>query len=451
MEKKKSNNRPALLPMKNEEVVGHLLDYARQCGVSAAEAALSSGTGLYVAVRKGEVERMEHENDHSLTMTVYLNGRKGSASSSDISIAAQKQCVEAACAIARHTSEDRYAGLAAAEYMARSMPTLDLYHPWELTVAEAVEICRCCEAEALAYDTRIENSEGASVNTYAGDYTYGNTHGFLSGWQSSWHNLDCSVIAQQNGSMQCEGWYSKTRRHVDLQPAAEVGTMAAKRAISRLGAVKIATKQVPVLFEAGIAAGLFAAFATAIAGSGQYRRASFLLDSLGQAVFPEWLHITEKPHLPLAMGSAPFDNDGVATREKTIIDGGYLRSYLLDAYYARCLGMETTGNAGGVHNLCISDSGQDFKELLQQLDCGLLVTELIGFGINQVTGDYSRGAVGFWVEGGEISHPLEEITIAGNLREMLQQIVAVGNDVDRRRNILSGSVLVENMTVAGNV
>ncbi len=434
----------------DEQRIASVLEQALRCGASAAEVSISRGSGLYINVRMGEVERLEHENDQSLSLTVYLGKRKGNTSSSDLSAAACEACVQAACAIARHASEDEYAGLAPAEMMAQAIPELDVCHPWSLEPEQAIELCVACEDTALGHDPCISNSDGAALSSYVSDYMYGNSHGFIGGWPASHHLLDCTVIASRDGSMQREGWYSKACDYRHLQDTTRIGEEAGRRCLARLGARKIRTTQAPVIFEAGVAAELFAEFVLAISGSSQYRRASFLNDRLGQQVFPHWLTIRERPHLRSALGSAPFDAEGVSTREQTIVQQGVLQSYLLDAYSARRLGMRTTGNAGGTHNLYVDPGNEGLDGLLRQMHSGLLVTDTIGFGVNQLTGDYSRGVNGFWVENGEPSFPVEEITVAGNLREMFQHITAVGNDIDWRRNILSGSVLIENMTIAGD-
>jgi len=431
------------------ELVRRVLDEARKQGATAAEADIGTGTGFSVTVRWGEIEKVEHERDKGLSITVYMGQRKGSASTSDFSDKSLHETIKAACAIANYASEDAAAGLVDAGLMAKTIPDLDLHHPWSITPEQAIELAIKCEDIARNYDQRINNSDSAVVSTYAGTHAYGNSNGFAGGWLWSSHTIDCTVIAEQAGSMQRDGWYSKTRDYNDLQTINAIGEEAARRTINKLGAKKLTTRNVPVIFEAPVAAGLFSAFITAISGGSLYRRASFLLDKIGEPVFSKQIHIHEQPHLKKALGSAAFDNDGVATRARDIVKGGILQGYVLSGYSARKLGMQTTGNAGGVHNLIIEPGKETLNDLIKQMDTGLLITDMIGFGVNQVTGDYSRGASGFWIENSEIQFPVEEITVAGNLKDMYQHIVATGNDVDRRGNILTGSVLIENMTVAG--
>jgi len=316
-------------------------------------------------------------------------------------------------------------------------------------VVEAIALALECEQAAREYDRRISNSDGTMVTTYSGTHCYGNSHGFAGGWPWSSHTIDCTMIAAHAGGMQRDGWYSKTRDFHDLPNARDIGKEAARRTVQRLGAKKLSTRQVPVIFEAPVASTLFSAFITAISGGSLYRRASFLLDSLGKQIFAEHLRIREQPHLKKALGSAPFDSDGVATRERDIVRNGVLQGYVLSAYSARKLGLQTTGNAGGVHNLVVEPGPHDLPGLIKTMQRGLFITDIIGFGVNQVTGDFSRGVSGYWIENGEIRYPVEEITVAGNLKEMYLNIAAIGNDVDPRGNILTGSVLVEHMTVAG--
>ena len=431
------------------DLVRRALDEAKSQGATQAEVDIGTGAGLSVAVRMGEVEKIEHERDKGLSVTVYIDKCKGSASTSDFSEQALNQSITAACNIARNASKDQCAGLADAELMAQEIPDLDLYHPWPITPDQAIEIAVECESHARDYDPRINNSDGAIVSTYAGTHIYGNTHGFINGWRWTSHTIDCTMIAEQSNTMQRDGWYSKARDYNDLQDIKEIGNESGRRTVQRLGAKKLSTRRVPVIFEAPVASGLFSAFVTAISGGSLYRRASFLLDKLGEQVFTEHIHIHEQPHLKKALGSEPFDNDGVATQARDLVKDGILQSYILSAYSARKLGMQTTGNAGGIHNLIIEPGEQNLNELIKTMDTGLLITDMIGFGVNQVTGDYSRGAAGFWVENGAIQFPVEEITVAGNLLEMYRQIIATGKDVDHRGNILTGSVLIENMMVGG--
>ncbi|MEE9551756.1 MAG: metalloprotease PmbA [Gammaproteobacteria bacterium] len=433
-----------------QDLIIQILDTARSQGAMQAEADIGTGAGLSVTVRRGEVEKIEHERDKGLSVTVYMDKRKGSASTSDFSDQAINKTVEAACNIARNTSQDECAGLVDLDLIAKEVPDLDLHHPWEITPDQAIETAIECETHARNFDQRINNSDGAVVSTYSGSHIYGNTHDFVNGWDWSSHTIDCTMIAEDAGNMQRDGWYSKARDHNDLQNIKAIGTEAAQRTVQRLGAKKLSTRNVPVIFEAPVASGLFSALITAISGGSLYRRASFLLDKLGEQIFAEHIHIHEQPHLKKALGSAPFDNDGVATKQRDIIKDGILQGYALSAYSARKLGMQTTGNAGGVHNLIVEPGKHNLDELIEEMDTGLLITDMIGFGVNQITGDYSRGASGFWIEHAKIQHPVEEITVAGNLSEMYKQILAIGNDVDPRGNILTGSVLIENMTIAGD-
>jgi len=439
-----------LEPARYEQIVADMLGEARRLGASAAEAAVNLEAGLSVSVRLGEVETVEHNRDKGLGITVYFGQRKGSASTSDFSPAAIRETVKAASDIARYTEEDACAGLADAALMAADVPDLQLYHPWELETPEAIERALACEAVARDYDPRITNSEGASISSHSGLRVYGNSHGFIGSYPSSRHSLSCTVIGQDDSGMQRDYWYTLARDPDKLDPAEAVGRRAAERTVARLGARKLTTRQVPVMFEADVARGLLGHLVRAISGGALYRNASFLVDSLGKQLFPERVRIDERPHLPGALGSAPFDNEGVATAARALIEDGVLRGYVLDSYSARRLGMQTTGNAGGVHNLYINHDGLGREQLLQQLDRGLLVTEVMGQGVNNVTGDYSRGASGFWVENGEIQYPVEEITLAGRLQDMYLGLQAVGSDIDARGNIITGSWLIDNLTVAGD-
>lgn len=432
-----------------ERMVGDLLAEAKSSGATAAEAAVSMDIGLGVTVRKGDVETLEFHRDRGLGVTVYFGQRKGSASTSDFRAEAIRETVQAACDIARYTSEDTCSGLAPAERMATDIPELDLYHPWGVTADQAIEIAKACEHAGLETDPRITNSEGATVNSHQGLRVYGNSHGFMGGYPSTRHSISCSLIGEQGGHMQRDYWYSVSRLAEELEAGESIGRMAAERTVRRLDARRLGTRQVPVIFAAEVATGLFRSFTGAIRGSNLYRNSSFLLDHLGKPVFPEFMHIYEQPHLPRALGSAPFDNEGVATSPRDLITDGVLQGYVLDSYSARKLDMETTGNAGGVHNLSVDTSDKDIHALVQEMDTGLLITELMGQGVNIVTGDYSRGASGFWVENGQIQYPVEEITVAGNLKQMFKHIVAIGNDIETRGNIRTGSVMIESMTVAG--
>lgn len=432
-----------------QNLTADVLAEAKGRGASSAEAGVSFGAGLSVTVRMGEVETLEFNRDRGLAVTVYFGQRKGSASTSDWSASAVRETVAAACDIARFTAEDDCAGLADADLMVRDIPDLDLCHPWDITPEAAIELARGCEAQALQFDPRIVNSEGGSVFSHQGMTVYGNSHGFLGGYAGTRHSISCSVIGRHGDGMQRDYWYSAARDHADLEPADAVGRTAAERTVRRLDARRLPTRQAPVIFAAEIATGILAHMVSAVRGGKLYRKASFLLDHLGKQIFPEWVQVREQPHLNKALGSAPFDNEGVATRERDLVRDGILQGYVLDSYSARKLAMQTTGNAGGVHNLSIACGDKDLVGLLREMGTGLLVTEVMGQGINYVNGDYSRGAAGFWVEGGEIQYPVEEITIAGNMADMFRKLVAVGSDVDQRGNIRSGSLLIEQMTIAG--
>ncbi len=444
------------IPVQNQEQINSLkntvqtlLDEATQQGASAAEAGLSQEKGLSVSVRLGEVETIEHHCDQGLGITVYFGQRKGSASTTDLSHDAIKETVSAACSIARYTSEDECAGLPDSALLQTEFPDLDRYHPWSLSPDNAIALATECEASAREYHREITNSEGATVNTHQGIRIFGNTLGFLQGYESTRHSLSCSVLAQRGDSMQRDYWYTVARNAAHLESAEAVGIKAAERTLRRLDARSLSTRQCPVLFSAEIASSLLGSLIGAISGGNLYRKSSFLLDALDTRIFPEFVHIYEQPYLPGALGSAAYDGEGVATRTRDIVKDGILHAYVLSTYSARKLGLQSTGNAGGVHNLTISSGQHDFPALLSQLNTGLLVTELMGQGVNMVTGDYSRGAAGFWVEQGVIQYPVEEITIAGNLKQMFRQIVAVGNDVLVQGSKQTGSILIEQMTIAG--
>ncbi|MCG7983650.1 MAG: metalloprotease PmbA [Candidatus Thiodiazotropha lotti] len=432
-----------------QQSVEELLQEATRQGASAAEAAVSSDAGLSVTVRLGETETIEHTRDNGLGVTVYFGHRKGSASTSDLSPQAIKETVEAACNFARYTSEDDCAGLADSSLMATELPDLDLYHPWDQSVEEAIELAIRCETAARETDARIFNSEGATLNSHNGLQVYGNTHGFIGGYPSSRHSLSCAVLGKQGESMQRDYWYTLARKGEQLESAESVGEMAAKRTVARLNGRRIKTQQAPVLFQADVAVGLLRSFVGAIRGSSLYRKASFLLDQLEKPVFPAFINIHEDPLLPGGLASSAYDNEGVATSRKDFIQDGVLSSYVLDSYAARKLGMQTTGNGGGVRNLRISSGDQDREGLLKSMQRGLLVTELMGQGVNMVTGDYSRGVTGFWIENGEIQFPVEEITIAGNMKEMFLGLQEVGSDIETRSSVQTGSWLIDNMMIAG--
>jgi PmbA protein len=430
-------------------LVSQALDMAKQHGASAAEAGMSFSSGLNVTVRMDEVETLEYNRDRSLGVTVYLDHKKGSASTSDWRPQAIEDVVQAAIAIAKYAGEDPYSGLADADRMAKEIIDLDLFHPWGLDAEQAIDVAKQCEQAARSHEG-ITNSEGATVSTRSGFSVYGNSHGFVGAYNGTRHSISASVIADDDNGMQRDYWYTMARDANDMDAADVVGHRAAQRTLKRRNARKLKTMRVPLIFQAEVASSLFRHFISAISGGNLYRQSSFLLDHLGKQIFPDYMQISEQPHLAKAIGSAAYDQEGVQTTSRSIIDKGILQGYVLSSYSARKLGMETTGNAGGVHNLQIQSSDSDFEDLLKQMNTGLIVTELMGQGINIVTGDYSRGAAGYWVENGEIVHPVEEITIAGNLRDMFKNIIQISNDVDLRGNIHTGSVLVENMTIAGD-
>jgi len=431
------------------QLAAEVLEHARALGASAAETEVSEGFGQTVTVRKGEVETIEYNRDKGVGVTVYIGQQRGHASTSDFKSKALRETVEAAHAIARFTAADDCAGLADADLLAREVRDLDLHHPWDLTVEEAIERARACEAAALAVDPRIRNSEGATLSTQQSHFVYANSIGFSGGYPSSRHSVMCSVIGGEGDEMQRDDWYSIARSAQQLEDVEAVGRRAGQRTARRLGARRLGTMEVPVLFEAPIAASLLGHFASAASGGSLYRRSSFLLDALGQQIFAPFVRIRDLPDIARGLGSAPFDDEGVATQARDVVAGGTLQGYFLGSYSARKLGMRSTGNAGGSHNLVLDSTGEDFAALLRRLDRGLLVTELLGMGVNQVTGDYSRGAAGFWVENGAVAYPVHEITIAGNLKDMFRGIVAIGNDTVARSPRQCGSVLIERMTLAG--
>jgi PmbA protein len=405
---------------------------------------------LSVTVRKGDVETIAYNRDKGIGVTVYVGLRRGHASTADFSAAAIDDTVAKALTIARYTAEDDCAGLADPALLARGWGELDLYHPWDLSVEEAIALGRECEAAALAVDRRLTNSDGATVSLHEAQFVYANTHGFSGGYASSRHGIHCSVIGEDDEGMQRDDWYSAARSAGDLDRAVSVGRIAGERTARRLGARRLSTLECPVLFEAPVATGLIGHYVNATSGGSLYRKASFLLDSLGKEVFAPQITIREEPHLRRGQASAPFDDEGVATRPRDVVRDGMVQGYFLGSYSARKLGLVSTGNAGGNHNLVVSHGEDSLPALLSRMGRGVLVTELLGQGVNPVTGDYSRGAAGYWVEGGEIAHPVEEITIAGNLARMYRDIVAIGNDVDRRGSRHCGSVLIGAMTIAGN-
>jgi PmbA protein len=433
------------------DITRQALEEAQRLGASHCEADASVSQGLSVSVRLREVDTVEYQRDRGLAVTVYFGQRKGAASTADLTAAAVRETVAKACAIARYTAEDPYAGLVDPEALARSIPDLDLDHPWELAPERAIELARECEAAGLAVDARVSNSEGASVNTQRHTSVYGNSLGFLAGYSATSHSYSASLIAQEGDDMQRDYWYSIARDARELDAVADIGRIAGERALARLGARRLTTRKAPVAFSPDMARGLLRSFVGAISGTSQYRKASFLLNAAGEQVFPAFLSMHERPHLPKALASSPFDGEGAATHDRELVSAGVLGGYVLGSYSARRLGLKTTGNAGGIHNLLVtsSDGGLAAPEFLKRLGTGLLVTELMGQGVNNVTGDYSRGASGFWVENGQIAYPVHEITIAGNLKPMYRDIVALGSDVDARGGIRVGSLLIGEMTIAG--
>ncbi|QOQ73645.1 metalloprotease PmbA [Pseudomonas poae] len=440
---------PQALPALQEQVEQILAEAKRQ-GASACEVAVSLEQGLSTSVRQREVETVEFNRDQGFGITLYSGQRKGSASTSASGPEAIRETVAAALAIAKHTSEDESSGLADKALMAKDLKDFDLFHAWDITPEQAIELALTCEAAAFDADPRMKNADGTTLNTHQGCRVYGNSHGFIGGYASTRHSLSCVMIAEANGQMQRDYWYDVSRQGELLADPVSIGQRAAQRAASRLGARPVPTCEVPVLFSAELAGGLFGSFLGAISGGNLYRKSSFLEGAIGQKLFPEWLTIDERPHLMRAMGSAAFDGDGLATYAKPFVEKGELVSYVLGTYAGRKLGLPSTANAGGVHNLFVTHGDEDQAALLRRMGRGLLVTELMGSGLNMVTGDYSRGAAGFWVENGEIQFAVQEVTIAGNMRDMFKQIVAVGNDLELRSNIRTGSVLIERMTVAGS-
>ena len=432
-----------------KQLVTDALTYAKTRGATAADAEVSEGFGQTVTVRQREVETIEYNRDKGIGVTVYIGQQRGHASSSDLSPEALRDTVDAALAIARFTAIDDCAGLADPDRLAREFPDLDLIHPWDMPVERAIEMAQACEAAGFAVDKKITNSEGATVSTQQSHFIYGNTNGFLAGYSSSRHSIWCALIAGKGDGMQRDDWYETVRDPADLPAPDLIGRKAGQRAVARLKARKVPTEQVPVLFESGVSASLMGHFVSAVSGGSLYRKSSFLLDSLGQTVFSPCVQMTDLPLIPKGLASGAFDEEGVATQARDIVKDGVVQGYFLASYSARKLGMQSTGNAGGNHNLIMQDTGEDFAALLKKMGRGLLVTELMGQGVNAVTGDYSRGAAGFWVEDGVIVYPVQEITIAGNLKTIYKNIVAIGNDVSRRSSRQCGSVLVEGMTLAG--
>lgn len=444
-----SENRPIF-----KDLVTQSLVYAKSLGASDAASEISEAQGLAVTVRKGKLETVEQTRDRSLSITVFAGQRRGSASTSDFSTTALKQTVEAAWHIARYTAEDPAAGLPEEELLAIGVKNnLQLHHPWDVSVQEASALAIAAERAGFDTDKRITNMDGSIVDTHEGHFILGNTRGFLDGYAYSRHGISLAPIAGRGKLMQRDDWYSSSRRADQLADPVALGRYAAQRALSRLSARRIATGQFPVLFEAPVALGLLGALTQAASGGSIYRQSSFLVDALGKTIFPDHINIQENPSIKGAMGSSPFDEEGVRTRSRDIVTSGVLQGYFLSTYTARKLGMQTTGNAGGSHNLFLTSRrtkrADDFQSMLRKMGTGLLVTELIGQGVNYLTGDYSRGAFGYWVENGEIQHAVQEITIAGNLQDMFRQIVAVGADTITRGSKTTGSILIEQMSIAG--
>jgi PmbA protein len=441
-----------------QQLAQDVLRYAREKGASGAAVEISEGSGLSVGVRKGSVETIEQNKDKGMGVTVYLgeegHTRRGNASTSDFSAKALQDTVEAAYNIARFTAEDDCAGLPDVDALEMNPLDLKLCSPWLISAEEAVELAKRCEAAAFAVDKRITNSEGAGVYAQQSHFVSANSRGFMGGYPFSRHTISVAPIAGKGGNMQRDDWYSSMRDAKQLAKPEAIGRYAAERALARLNARQLDTRKCPVLFEAPLAAGLLGAFVQAVSGGALYRKSTFLLDTLGKPVFAPHIQIVEDPHVIGAVGSAPFDEEGVKTQRRDVVKDGVVQGYFLSTYSARKLGMKTTGNSGGSHNLSITSSltksSDNFKAMLKKLDTGLLVTELMGQGVNYVTGDYSRGASGYWVEKGVIQYPVEEITIAGNMKDMLAQIVAIGADTLIRGTKQTGSVLIESMTVAGN-
>ncbi len=436
------------------EISELVLKLTKKYGASDAELSLNRGAGLSVEIHKSQVDKLEYNRDQGLSLTVYIGQHQGSATTGDLSPQAIGDTVKAACNIAKYTGEDKYTGLADADMMLSddaNKDDLDLYHPWDLNAEQAIEIAKECEAAALSFDKRIINSDGASISSYSGIGMIANTNGFTGIMPSSRHSLSCSVIGQQPNeeAMQRDYWYSTSRRYDQLESAEAVGIKSAEHTLARLGGKQLSTRKANILYSAEMARSIVGHFTSAIGGGSQYRKSTYLLDSVDTKVFPDFIHLHEQPHLKQAFGSSYFDKEGVATSNRDIVVDGVVQNYIMGSYSARQLGLKSTANSGGTHNLTLDSTGQNLEELLKMLGTGLYLTELIGNSVNGITGDYSRGAAGFWVENGEIQFPVEEITIAGNLKDMLQNIVAVGTDVDLRGGTRTGSILIEGMMVAG--
>lgn len=433
-----------------KSAISNLLSLSKKYGATSAEAVISKSKGITVSSRCQELENIEFNQEGALGISVYVGQHKGSASTADLSLPALEQTVKAAVDIAKYTSADEFSGLVNEESLATNIQDLDLFHPYTISPEQAIEFCIESEKSAFATDSKITNSDGASLSSYQGFKVYGNSHGFVQGYPSTRHSLSCSVIAQDEGEMQRDYAYTVDREFHKLDSAILVGEKAAKAAVAMLNPKKLDTCQLPVIFHAEIASSLFGHLVSAISGGSLYRKSSFLMDSLGTQVLPEFVNVEERPHIQKGLASSPFDSEGVQTVDRNIIESGILTSYLLTGYSARKMGMSTTGHAGGIHNWLVKATDPDLAALMNKMDKGLLVTELMGQGVNTVTGDYSRGAAGFWVENGEIQYPVSEITIAGNLKDIFQKIVAIGGDIEKRGAVQTGSILVENMQIAGN-
>ncbi|MCY4329247.1 MAG: metalloprotease PmbA [Endozoicomonadaceae bacterium] len=432
-----------------KNLVSTIIAETKARGMDACEVGASSNVGFSTTVRMGEVETIEFNRDQGFSITVYAGQRKGSASTTDASENTVKTTIEAACNIARYTQEDNCAGLAEPEKMATSLPDLDLYHPWEMNMDEAIAMAKACEQSGRDMSDKIVNSDGATVENYQGCSVYGNSHGFIGSRHATKHSISCMLIAKEAQEMQTDYWYSLSRDPALLESVEEIGQKAAHRTLKKLGSRKIKTGNFPVVFQADVASSLLGHFISAISGGNLYRDASFLKDSLGKQIFPEWVRIYEDPYLLKGLGSGAYDGDGLQTQKKDFVNNGMITSYALGTYFARKLAMDSTANAGGVRNLFIESNAGELQNLLKTMDTGLLVTDFIGSSINMVTGNYSRGASGFWIEKGEIAYPVSEVTVAGNLQDMFNGIVSVGSDIDYRHSLYTGSVLIDKMMIAG--
>ena len=431
------------------EIAEDVLRRCRAQGASEVDVGIGVDVGLSVSVRLGEIESIEHNRDRGLSLTVYFGKRKGSASTADLNPDSIGKTIEHACAIARYTEEDPCNGLADADLLAHDFADLDLWHPWDITTAEATALALRCEEAGRGFDPRISNSEGATVQIGSSLAVGATSHGFFSRERDTRHMISLALLAEDEAGMQRDYWYESVRCADDFPDVASIGRKAGERTVARLGARKLGTRQCPVLFSPQVARSLIGHLVSAVSGGVLYRKASYLVDHLGKPLFPDFVQIVERPRIRRGQASANFDSEGVATRDSDLISNGRLARYVLGSYSARKLGLRSTGNAGGVHNLIVTTGEEDFARLLKRMGTGLVVTELMGQGVSLLTGDYSRGASGFWVEDGEIVHAVEEITIASNLRDMFAGILAIGSDVDRRSHVQTGSILLERMTVAG--